>query len=243
MSEISGNYPFIYETHLHTSEASACAWGSGADMVEGYIACGYAGMIVTDHFFNGNCAVPAGLPWPDRVERFCAGYENALAAAAGRDFGVFFGWEYNCKGMEFLTYGLGKDFLLAHPDLHAWEIESYLKAVRAAGGLVSQAHPFRQRSYIKEIRLFPELVDAVEVFNAADQDEWNELAAEFAARHNLACTAGSDTHGAPGPEEVPRAGVAFARRLGNIADFVAAVKARELQIYRKPKSPGAEPAA
>ena len=40
---------------------------------------GYTGIIVTDHFFNGNTTVPRDLPWEERVELFCKGYENAKA--------------------------------------------------------------------------------------------------------------------------------------------------------------------
>ena len=50
---------FLYETHLHTSEASACANVSGREQARIYRKAGYAGIIVTDHFFNGNTAVSA----------------------------------------------------------------------------------------------------------------------------------------------------------------------------------------
>ena len=49
---------YKYETHLHTSQASACASASGDDYIEKYIQAGYAGIIVTDHFFQGNTCVP-----------------------------------------------------------------------------------------------------------------------------------------------------------------------------------------
>ncbi len=192
-------FDFWYETHLHTSEGSRCGCSTGAEMALAYRDLGYAGVIVTDHFFNGNCTVPADLPWPERVELFCQGYEHAREAAENSRFTVFFGWEFNFKGTEFLTYGLGKDFLLAHGDLLAWNAETYLKAVREAGGLVSQAHPFRMRSYIAEIRLFPEAAEAVEIHNASDTPETNARAAAYAREHALAFTAGSDSHSAPAP--------------------------------------------
>ncbi len=192
-------FDFWYETHLHTSEGSRCGCSTGAEMALAYRDLGYAGIIVTDHFFNGNCTVPADLPWPERVALFCQGYEHAREAAEDGRFTVFFGWEFNFRGTEFLTYGLGRDFLLAHDDLLAWDAETYLMAVRAAGGLVSQAHPFRMRSYIAEIRLFPEAAEAVEIYNASDMPESNARAAAYAREHALAFTAGSDSHIAPRP--------------------------------------------
>ena len=45
---------YLYETHMHTSEASACAGSTGAQMARAYKEAGYTGIIVTDHFFYGN---------------------------------------------------------------------------------------------------------------------------------------------------------------------------------------------
>ena len=45
---------YIYETHLHTSEGSACGRSKAADIVHAYKAAGYTGIIITDHFFYGN---------------------------------------------------------------------------------------------------------------------------------------------------------------------------------------------
>ena len=42
---------YVYETHMHTSEASACAGSTGTQMARAYKAAGYTGIIVTDHFF------------------------------------------------------------------------------------------------------------------------------------------------------------------------------------------------
>ena len=56
---------FRYETHLHTAEGSACASASGAEQARRYKAIGYDGIIVTDHFFNGNCAVTNFDSWED----------------------------------------------------------------------------------------------------------------------------------------------------------------------------------
>ena len=54
---------YLYETHLHTSEGSACGEVPGAAYIDFMKNRGFTGMIVTDHFFNGNCAVDRSLPW------------------------------------------------------------------------------------------------------------------------------------------------------------------------------------
>ncbi len=230
------SFHFRYETHLHTREGSACGLDTAACMVDAYIAAGYAGVIVTDHFFNGNCAVSVDLPWAKKVAEFCKGYDQALAAVQGRPFTVFFGWEYNYQGTEFLTYGLDRRFLLDHADILAWDVRTYLQTVRQSGGLVSQAHPFRQREYIREIRLFPEDVDAVEVYNPGNHPDWNAQAVRLAEANGLASTVGSDAHSAR-VSEATAAAMAFDHRLTSVADFITSVKNHAYRIIRPPVHP------
>jgi hypothetical protein len=213
---------YRYETHLHTGEASACAGSTAAEMVRAYYRAGYSGIIVTDHFFNGNSCIPAHLPWAHRVDLFCRGYENALWEARKLDFHVFFGWEYADNGAEFLTYGLGRDFLLKFPDMLSWPVEKYLRVVREHGGFVSQAHPYREAWYIGDVRVYPELVDAIEVRNASHRNpKFDRLALELANKYGLYKTGGSDSHFA---EMLPGGGMEFDCELFTIEDFIRAVK-------------------
>ena len=92
---------YLYETHMHTREGSACAHCHWAGDGRGTYKGRYAGMIVTDHFFNGNTAIPKDLPWDVRVDLFCRGYEHALEEAKGTDFHVFFAWEDTYHGTDF----------------------------------------------------------------------------------------------------------------------------------------------
>ena len=68
---------YIYETHLHTSTASACGKSKGNEYISLYKELGFSGIFVTDHFFNGNCGVPENLSWKERINLFCKGYEEA----------------------------------------------------------------------------------------------------------------------------------------------------------------------
>ena len=97
---------FKYETHMHTSEVSACAVSPAAEQVRAYSARGYAGVIVTDHFINGFSTCPGKLPWDKKMKHIVSGYE--LAKKAGDKYGmdVFLGWEFTIRGSDFLTYGL-----------------------------------------------------------------------------------------------------------------------------------------
>ena len=217
---------YVYETHLHTAEASACGATYAKDYIQAYMNKGYAGIFVTDHFFNGNCAVPDDLPWNEKVQLYCAGYENALHAAAGTDFQVFFGIEYNFCGDEYLLYGLDKQWLKDHPGIMQASHMELFKMVDSAGGLVVQAHPFRVRSYIKSINLHPESVHAVEAYNSRNKEAENSQAVIYAAENNLPVTSGSDMHDKFWlyDSNFRTGGVAFETKLLSSKDFVERIK-------------------
>lgn len=224
---------YWYETHMHTSEGSACGQNTGEEMARAYARAGYAGIIVTDHFFYGNTAVDRKLPWREWVETFCLGYEHARVEGEKWGLQVFFGWESGYDGTEFLVYGLDRDWLLAHPEIRDATVAEQFALVHAGGGIVSHAHPFREASYISQIRLFPEYVDAVEGRNAANyrkglkEDpprlDYDELAIAYAKEHHLPMTAGSDQHSV----EMLYGGMIFNRKLTDIHDFKHAVLAGE----------------
>lgn len=220
---------FRYETHLHTSEASACAIFSAAEHVRTYKELGYEGIIVTDHFFNGNTSVPRELPWEERVDLFCKGYENAKVEGDKIGLSVFFGWEANFNSTEFLIYGLDKEWLKAHPDILSWSIEEQYRRIHEDGGFIVHAHPFRIRPYIKEVRLFPDCIDAVEAINVGNRnDDFDRKALLYAKKHNLPVTGGSDAHG----HNTSRSGVTFPHKLENIQDFISGIKAGKYELIR-----------
>lgn len=189
---------FRYETHLHTCCGSACASASGAEMARAHKEAGYDGIFITDHFFNGNSAVPRDLPWAERIELFCRGYEEAKAEGDRIGLPVFFGLEYAARGAEFLIYNLDKAWLLAHPDIDRQEVREVLAMMRSDGGFVVQAHPFRERAYIHHIQLYPRDVDGVEGVNAAHTGaegiRMNQRAMAYAQLYDLPVTSGSDSH-------------------------------------------------
>ncbi|MBQ7063604.1 MAG: hypothetical protein IJM90_01750 [Firmicutes bacterium] len=185
---------FAYETHLHTFESSKCGATPGSEYPAVFQKLGYDGIFITDHFYHGNTRPDRTLPWPEYVSAYMRGYEEAKRAGDAIGFKVFFGIEENFEGDEYLIYGVGKDFLLAYPDIPGWTREQMTERVHAAGGAVIQAHPFRNRSYITGIHLFPEGVEGIEGINTANTPEDNFAALCYAAKFRLPIIAGSDTH-------------------------------------------------
>ena len=218
-----------WETHCHTKEGSACARATAAEMAYACKKAGYDGLFVTDHFYMGNTAVDRSLPWEEWTRRFCLGYYHAKEAGDQIGLRVCFGWEYSWEGNDFLTYGLSPEWLAAHPEIIVVEPLKYLRMVRGAGGFVVHAHPFRQEAYVKYIKLLPEEVDAVEVFNAGNRDEkFNERALWYAESFDLPQTAGSDAHVTDGFG----GGILTEADIHSAADYAAAVRSRQVKIIR-----------
>ena len=231
---------FLYETHLHTSETSACAVSSGAEYIGPYLDRGFTGIIVTDHFFNSNTAVDRCLSWTEWVNGFCAGYEKARNEGERRGLDVFFGWEETFDGDDYLVYGLDKAWLLEHPEVVRWTREEQFREVRRYGGCVVHAHPFRQHPYIGTVNLTPRLVDAVEAANAGNHEAaYDGQAREYARILGLSATAGSDLHDAadiagprgPGGGKAPFPGEPFGveleTRLDSIKDYVTLIREKQ----------------
>lgn len=215
---------FAVETHLHTSEASACSVSNGRSMAKYCRQVGYSGMIVTDHFFNGNTAIPSHLPWQTRIDLFSKGFENARDEGDRIGLKVFMGWEYGYHGTDFLTLGLDKSWLLAHPDVLDWGLKEYLSNVRRDGGFIIHAHPFRKAPYISKIRLFPALVDAVEVINMRnDNPAYDVSAYRYAREQGLLMTSGSDAHESG---YTPGGGIVFDQEISSIHDLIVILRSK-----------------
>lgn len=219
---------YRYETHLHTCQASACGRSTGSEHARFYKDAGYQGIIVTDHFFGGNTAVPKNLPWKERVEWFCSGYEDALSQGQRIGLDVFFGWEQGFERDEYLVYGLDKAWLLRHPEVERWTRAQQLEEVHRAGGCVIQAHPFRDRAYIPRILLGLRYCDGIEVANAGNQPYNDAYAARYAQALGLFGIAGSDNHlSGEGGWTVERLlGVTTEEKLTDTRDFAARVRSR-----------------
>lgn len=223
---------FLYETHLHTKESSACSVSYGAEYIDAYAKAGYSGIFVTDHFFGGNTSVPKNLDWKTRINLFCTGYENALKESEKYEgFKVFFGFEQTFQGDDYLIYGLDKEWLLSHPDVETMNHAELFAAVNLAHGLMIQAHPFRLRHYIKAIHVHPRSVHGFETFNGGNEPHENELAKMYAKIYNFPETSGSDIHcvdninqfsGIKAPPKI--GGMAFETPLENVNDYITRIK-------------------
>ena len=221
--------PFLYETHMHTCQGSACGRATGKEQARVYKDAGYTGIIITDHFFGGNTAVSRLLPWEERIDLFWRGYEEAKEEGDRIGLDVFFGLEQNIHFDEYLIYGLTKEYMKAHPEMEHWNRHQQLEEVHKAGGCVIQAHPFRMRDYMDRIRLGLRYCDGIELANAGNKQMDDARAWLYAQEFGLRTTAGSDNHcGA----NWPLYGVMLEKRLASIDDYVDIIMGgKTVQLY------------
>ena len=88
--------------------------------------------------------------------------------------------------------------------------EDAIRLLRQQGAFISVPHPFDRRRHgwrLEDLERITPLVDAIEVFNSRIQFPiLNTRAAEYAHRHNMPGTVGSDAHTLP---EVGRSTLTF----------------------------------
>ena len=189
--------PFKTELHCHTATVSACAKGLPGEMAEHYIKLGYDAVVLTEHLSNATFKKATvgdmtEAAWDEKIDYYMQGY-HALRAAAGDRLTVIFGCELRraADGNDFLLYGIDEAFLRAHPDLHTYKVPALRDAVHEVGGMLIQAHPFRNGRRIVD----PALLDGIEIFNGGISNEnRNDIAAIWAEHFGLLGTAGSDCH-------------------------------------------------
>lgn len=224
---------FLTETHMHTAEGSACASASGREQADQYKSRGYDTIIVTDHFVNGNTAVDRSQPWDVQMDQYCSGYENAKARGDETGLNVLFGIEYSWNAADFLMYGIDKQWLKDNPDMLSISIQELCDRVHEAGGIVIQAHPFREADYIREIKLLPWHCDGVEVYNAGNRDVLFDRRADwYAEQYGFVKTAGSDCHHIM--ENGRFFGVETEQEIKTIRDYISVIKEKRISGLHVP---------
>jgi len=221
---------YLYETHVHTYPASACAVVSPEEVVRYYKSKNYTGAIITDHFFNGNSGCPRNIPWENQVKFFAEGYNRAKREGEKCDFDVFFGLEYSFQGTDFLVYGLSIQYLIGNPGFDKLEMPEFSAAVRGAGGYLAQAHPFRTAYWIANPQpADPSLIDGIEVHNSTMPDKVNKKALDYAEKYNLAKQAGSDAHDIHLRKP---SGIFLKKRAENIFDIINEIKWKQVELKK-----------
>ena len=140
---------YFYEIHCHTAETSKCGRSPARDMVRVYRDKGFSGLVITDHFLNGNSYANDPDTWDEKMAVFLRGYEAAREAGEELGLPVYFGLEYTHlggNGEDYLILGLQPEDLYGGlRDCDKWSIEYLCSAVHGLGGIVIRAGHRRDR--------------------------------------------------------------------------------------------------
>ena len=223
--------PYLYETHVHTSEVSRCGHVDAADVVRRYHDLGYNGIVLTDHINRSTFRNMPDASWDDKMTFYLTAYRIACetAAALDGDFRVLLGAELRIDGFDndYLLFGVDEAFLRAHPDLMQMDFSAMADCVHAAGLLLVQAHPFREDMTIVDWTK----LDGVEVYNGNPGHESNNaIALAWAERHGLLKTSGNDYHGSFGDM---LAGIRTAEPIRDNAHLVSLLRTGRFTLNRE----------
>ncbi len=218
---------YKYELHCHTAETSECAAISAKDAVEFYKSLGYSGMVITDHYSFLTFGTDSSFKKQIDVDKYLKGYRSALEAA-GDDFTVLLGMEirYFATTNDYLVYGIDEDFIRKNGNMLFKGPKRFYELVKASGGLVIQAHPYRQ--YVH--RANPKYIDGCEIFNAKDRDkDFNQKAQAWAEKKGFKIvTGGADFHRES--QKANASGIITEEKIRNNSDLVRILKSGKYKI-------------
>ena len=184
----------LWETHAHTAETSPCGSVPAREGIAAYRRHGYAGVVITDHYFDGFFDnLPDDWQWDRCVDRWLMGYRAAREAGKACGLQVLLGMELRFAGSpnDYLVYGVTEALLRDHPRLDAMGPQAFSQFARQQGLFWAQAHPFRQGM----TRCNPALLDGAEIYNGNPRhNSRNPEAVEWARQNGLRPLAGSDFH-------------------------------------------------
>ena len=204
------------------------------ELIDGLVAGGFKGCILTNHFFKGNSGIDRELPWKEFVAEYEKDYIECKKLAAAHDLDVVFCIEEHLfDGLEIFCYGITPQFLYDHPELRDdHSVETWSRALHDFGALCIQAHPFRNRDYIPNPRLLPvEYIDGIEVFNACNRPEDNVKAELAALEHpEWILVSGGDAHL---PQSVCWGGIETSTRITDEKVLVEVLKSGNYNLIKE----------
>ena len=198
LENLRKEYPYLYETHLHTSEASSCACSTGKEMAQACKDAGYTGIIVPNH--NG-------------LDVFF-GYEAGYQGTEFLVYGITLEWLIAHPEIENATieeqyewiHEAGGMVIHAHPfreEPYIPEIRLFPEYVDGVEGINATHSSPKSRSH--------------------NNPDFDKKAIAYATKYHLPMTAGSDIHNTA----LFGGGVAFRRKLKDIHDYCDAIRGGE----------------
>ncbi len=211
---------YKFDTHVHTCETSQCGMLSGAEVVRLYKDAGYDGIIITDHYHQQYFDSLGKLEWEKKAEAFLNGYRAARQEGERIGLKVLLGMEirFPQSNNDYLIFGADESYIQRREALYLLDLSAFREKTREDGIAIVQAHPCREGLSPAD----PLLLDGMEAYNGnARHDSHNALARDFAQKHGLRMTSGSDLHER---EDLARGGVILPQIPETSAAFAGMLK-------------------
>ncbi len=183
---------FLFDTHIHTKEASSCSRVYAEDIVKRYKELGYKGLCITDHVSVHQFS-KHGATYEEQVEKYLSGYRNAKKFETD-DFHIILGMEIRFleNDNDYLVFGFDEEFVKNHDMIHFENPEQFRPFAEEHNLIIYQAHPFRIGMTVVD----RQYLDGVEVYNGhGDHNSSNDVAFKWAEKYSLRKLSGSDFHG------------------------------------------------
>jgi hypothetical protein len=183
----------LIDLHAHTQGISRCCLLPAPDILRIARENGMDGIVLTNHYQK--CYLTDGMS----AEEFAARYvkEYHYAKSCGEEIGcrVFFGIEVTMErhnGAHLLIYGVEESFPQRYPTMFDMTQKELYEHVKAHGGSLVQAHPYRQNI---DRLLDPAYLDGVEInCHPVYEGTHKDALMEFARANGLLLTCGGDYH-------------------------------------------------
>lgn len=218
---------FKTELHCHSMPMSLCARVDNDVIIEKYLNAGYSTIVLANHFNQGTINGHGFKSYKEFADAYIGAYKSLKEASRGK-LEILLGMEmrFNRNINDYLVFGIDEDFIYNNPSAFDMSIDSYHKLVNSYGGLLIQAHPFRNDMTVVP----PYLLDGVEVFNGhMGHDSRNDIANMWADKHSLIKTSGTDFHYADVPVN---AGIMTSEKITDMKMLVEILKSGNYTLIK-----------
>ena len=180
----------LIDLHAHSSGISRCCRIPYEEVLRRAQDHGMDGIVLTNHYQKGY--VQGDLD--ALVEKYIGEFHKT--EAYGKQIGrrVFFGIEVTMEldpRVHMLVYGVEPDFLREHPTVFDYTHEQLHAAVKSWGGVLVQAHPFRNGATVWDTAF----LDGIEInCHPLYGNSYSKEMIEIARDRGLTVTCGGDYH-------------------------------------------------
>lgn len=182
----------LIDMHAHSSGISECCQIPYDKVIETALQNGMDGIVLTNHYQS---AYVKNEDADEFANRYIEEYYKAKEYGDRIGAVVIFGIEVTMEkhgGAHLLVYGIAPEFLKDYPLLYSMEQKELYKLIKENGGVISQAHPYRNG--VNRL-LDTAYLDGIEInCHPLYHKSYAEEMIDIAKENDLFLTCGADFH-------------------------------------------------